>query len=154
MRYGVASGPITAGVLQGKTPLFDIWGKTVNLASRMESSGAPGRIQISESVFQAVINEKDQPFTFDARHRVACKGFGSVNAYFLSSCKLPPPKALLLSRHIQPNLGRFYFDNAVPGFRSTASKTSGSSGHTSAASGRTSPRSSAASGVGGDRLRG
>eukprot|EP00667_Euglena_gracilis_P001506 EG_transcript_1506 len=38
MRYGLAAGPLTAGVLQGKTPLFDIWGKTVNLASRMEST--------------------------------------------------------------------------------------------------------------------
>eukprot|EP00667_Euglena_gracilis_P001392 EG_transcript_1391 len=106
MRYGVASGPITAGVLQGKTPLFDIWGKTVNLASRMESSGVPGRVHLSESVHQAVANEKGQPFTFDSRHKVACKGFGSVNAYFINSCSLPPPKALLHKCHIQPNLGR------------------------------------------------
>ena len=46
MRYGVASGPVTAGVLQGKAPLFDIWGKTVNLASRLESTGVPGTIQV------------------------------------------------------------------------------------------------------------
>eukprot|EP00667_Euglena_gracilis_P001022 EG_transcript_1022 len=151
MRYGVASGPITAGVLQGKTPLFDIWGKTVNLASRLESSGVPGRVHISESAFVAVSNVPDQPFTFDGRHRVMCKGFGSVNAYFINSCKLPPPKALLVSRHIQPNLGRFFFDNAVAGFRSS-SKT-GSSAHASSADRHSkgdpvSPRSSAASGPG------
>ena len=46
MRYGIAAGPVMAGVLQGKTPMFDIWGKTVNLASRMESTGQPGRIQV------------------------------------------------------------------------------------------------------------
>ena len=46
MRYGIAAGPVTAGVLQGKTPMFDIWGKTVNLGSRMESTGQPGRIQV------------------------------------------------------------------------------------------------------------
>ena len=46
MRYGIAAGPITGGVLQGKTPMFDIWGKTVNLASRMESTGMAGRIQV------------------------------------------------------------------------------------------------------------
>eukprot|EP00668_Euglena_longa_P028595 GGOE01035876.1.p1 GENE.GGOE01035876.1~~GGOE01035876.1.p1 ORF type:complete len:1162 (-),score=411.87 GGOE01035876.1:1521-4565(-) len=155
MRYGVASGPITAGVLQGKTPLFDIWGKTVNLASRMESTGVPGRVQVSESVFQSVVSVKDQPFTFDPRHRVSCKGFGSVNAYFVSSCTLPPPKSLLRSCGIQPNLGRFFFDNAVPGFKSS-SKT-GSSGHNSTvdrnSSGGTSPRSSAASGLGGSLHR-
>ena len=50
MRYGIAAGPVTAGVLQGKTPMFDIWGKTVNLASRMESTGQPGRIQVFASV--------------------------------------------------------------------------------------------------------
>eukprot|EP00667_Euglena_gracilis_P000539 EG_transcript_539 len=156
MRYGVASGPITAGVLQGKTPLFDIWGKTVNLASRMESSGVPGRVQVSESVYHAVINEKDQPFTFDARHRVSCKGFGAVNAYFISSCRLPPPKTLLVNCHIQPNLGRFSFDNAVPGFRSS-SKTGSSAPdstpeHNSAS--QSTPRSSAPSGMGAGSLSG
>ena len=38
MRYGIALGPVTVGVLQGKCPVFDVWGKTVNLASRMEVS--------------------------------------------------------------------------------------------------------------------
>jgi len=41
MSYGIASGPVIAGVLQGKSPMFDIWGKTVNLASRMETTGQP-----------------------------------------------------------------------------------------------------------------
>ena len=54
MRYGIAAGPLTAGVLQGKTPMFDIWGKTVNLASRMESTGVSGRIQVSELVYRSV----------------------------------------------------------------------------------------------------
>eukprot|EP00667_Euglena_gracilis_P001576 EG_transcript_1576 len=55
MRYGVSNGPITAGILAGKVPLFDIWGKTVNLASRMESTGQPGRVQVSEGVYQVVV---------------------------------------------------------------------------------------------------
>jgi len=53
MRDGMAAGPFTAGVLQGKTPLFDICGQTVNLASRMDSTGQPGRIQVSEAIYQA-----------------------------------------------------------------------------------------------------
>ena len=46
MRYGIATGPVTAGVLQGKAPMFDIWGQTVNLASRLESTSQSGRIQV------------------------------------------------------------------------------------------------------------
>jgi class 3 adenylate cyclase len=120
MRYGVSAGPITAGVLQGKTPLFDIWGRTVNLASRMESTGQPGRIQVAEGVYQTIVALKDQPFSFDARHKVFCKGFGNVSAYFVSTCTVPPPKELLTSLHVEPNFGNFYFDNPVPGFKTMA----------------------------------
>jgi len=135
MRYGVATGPVTAGVLQGKTPLFDVWGKTVNLASRMESTGVPGRIQVSEGVYQMAIKQKAQTFTFDPRHKVFCKGFGHVSAYFINTCHTPPPKALLQRMRIKPNLGHFYFDPAVPGFKAahkgTNSGPSGSHGSTS-----------------------
>eukprot|EP00668_Euglena_longa_P026586 GGOE01033277.1.p1 GENE.GGOE01033277.1~~GGOE01033277.1.p1 ORF type:complete len:1140 (+),score=364.51 GGOE01033277.1:175-3420(+) len=113
MRYGVSDGPVTAGILQGKVPLFDIWGKTVNLASRMESTGQPGRVQVSEGVYHVIIKLKDQPFTFDSRHQVYCKGFGQVHAYFLSTSSTPPPEELLASLGIEPNLGQFHFDNGA-----------------------------------------
>eukprot|EP00668_Euglena_longa_P038024 GGOE01048988.1.p1 GENE.GGOE01048988.1~~GGOE01048988.1.p1 ORF type:complete len:1158 (-),score=417.85 GGOE01048988.1:674-3682(-) len=116
MRYGLAMGPITAGVLQGKTPLFDIWGKTVNLASRMESTGQAGRIQVAEGVYQAVMMCHNQPFTFEGRHKVHCKGFGHVSAYFVDTCLIPPPKDLLVSLHIEPNWGNYLFQNPVPAF--------------------------------------
>eukprot|EP00669_Euglena_mutabilis_P002621 TRINITY_DN132_c0_g1_i1.p1 TRINITY_DN132_c0_g1~~TRINITY_DN132_c0_g1_i1.p1 ORF type:complete len:999 (-),score=276.51 TRINITY_DN132_c0_g1_i1:532-3528(-) len=117
MRYGMAAGPITAGVLQGKTPLFDIWGKTVNLASRMESTGQPGRIQVSEAIYQATTQVKGQPFVFETRHKVFCKGFGNVTAYYVNGCSVSPPLELLATLDIEPSLGQFYFDNPIPGFK-------------------------------------
>eukprot|EP00667_Euglena_gracilis_P012321 EG_transcript_12642 len=151
MRYGLATGPITAGVLQGKTPLFDIWGKTVNLASRMESTGQAGRIQVAEGVYQAVALCKDQPFLFESRHKVHCKGFGHVNAYFVDACAIAPPKELLERLHVEPNLGQFYFDNVVPDYKPAAkgggpASGSGPASHGSSSTGnRHSPHSSAAS---------
>jgi class 3 adenylate cyclase len=54
MRVGIATGPVVAGVIGRQRLLFDLWGDTVNLAARMESSGVPGRIQVSESTRAAV----------------------------------------------------------------------------------------------------
>eukprot|EP00668_Euglena_longa_P011075 GGOE01013432.1.p1 GENE.GGOE01013432.1~~GGOE01013432.1.p1 ORF type:complete len:1134 (+),score=292.86 GGOE01013432.1:137-3403(+) len=115
MRYGVSNGPITAGILPGKVPLFDVWGKTVNLASRMESTGQPGRIQVSEGVHHTLLKVKDQPFTFDSRHKVSCKGLGQVFAYFLATARVPPPEELLARLGIEPNLGQFHFECGIPG---------------------------------------
>eukprot|EP00668_Euglena_longa_P027001 GGOE01033791.1.p1 GENE.GGOE01033791.1~~GGOE01033791.1.p1 ORF type:complete len:1150 (-),score=382.53 GGOE01033791.1:281-3730(-) len=140
MRYGLAMGPITAGVLQGKTPLFDIWGKTVNLASRMESTGQAGRIQVAEGVYLAVIKHKDQPFTFESRHKVYCKGFGHVSAYFVDTCLFAPPNDLLLSLHIEPNWGNYLFQNPVPAFGAAKTGPQDPSGRSSN-SGGVSPRS-------------
>eukprot|EP00667_Euglena_gracilis_P011028 EG_transcript_11244 len=133
MRYGLALGPITAGVLQGKAPLFDIWGKTVNLASRMESTGQAGRIQVAEGVFQSVLMYKNQPFAFESRHKVYCKGFGHVSAYFVSSCLIAPPKELLVSLHIEPNWGSYLFHNPVPATGRAGPQDA--SGHSSASGG-------------------
>eukprot|EP00667_Euglena_gracilis_P001451 EG_transcript_1451 len=72
MSYGIAAGPVTAGVLQGKNPMFDIWGKTVNLASRMQSTSPPGRIQVTDLFCHAILAVPGQPFTFDDSHEVMC----------------------------------------------------------------------------------
>jgi len=106
----------------------------VNLASRMESTGQPGRIQVAEGVYQTIVALKDQPFTFEARHKVFCKGFGKVSAYFVNTCSVAPPKELLTALHIEPGFGNFYFDNPVPGFKAAARGsvvTSQSNQHTS-----------------------
>jgi len=143
MRYGIAAGPITAGVLPGKTPLFDVWGKTVNLASRMESSGVPGRVQITEQVHRLVIKATDNPFTFDAKHKVMCKGFGSVAAYFVSTCSRPPPRDLLTQLAIKPNHGRFFFDSGIPAARLMRGTESNSHSGTGSTGDRQSVHSSA-----------
>lgn len=80
MRIGLHSGPVTAGVI-GKTKFsFDIWGNTVNTASRMESTGLPGRVQISEAVRQALGTN----FELEERELVECKGLGKIQTYFLN----------------------------------------------------------------------
>jgi len=84
MRIGLHSGPVTAGVI-GKTKFsFDIWGNTVNTASRMESTGLPGRVQISEAVRQALGTN----FELEERELVECKGLGKIQTYFLNG-RLP-----------------------------------------------------------------
>eukprot|EP00667_Euglena_gracilis_P000925 EG_transcript_923 len=117
MSYGIAAGPVTAGVLQGKNPMFDIWGKTVNLASRMQSTGQPGRIQVSDLFHRSVIASPDQPFLFEDSHQVMCKGFGTVTSYFVKGTSETPPKALLTGLGLRPNLGLYFFENLVPGYR-------------------------------------
>jgi class 3 adenylate cyclase len=115
MSYGVSSGPIIAGVLQGRSPMFDIWGPTVNLASRMESTGQPGRIQVSEGVARKVSAVPGQPFHFEPGHTTYCKGFGAVTSYFVRSTSEPPPRDLMVQLGLKPSLGMFYFDNLLTG---------------------------------------
>jgi class 3 adenylate cyclase len=54
VRIGVHTGPVVAGVIGTQKHAYDIWGDTVNVASRMESHGAPGRLQVSDEVRQAL----------------------------------------------------------------------------------------------------
>jgi adenylate cyclase len=79
VRIGVATGPVIAGVLSLKRPAYDLWGDTVNLASRMESTGEPGRIQIAETTYWRIKNR----FECEARGVVEVKGVGPVQAYFI-----------------------------------------------------------------------
>ena len=58
---------------------YDLWGDTVNVASRMESSGMPGAIHVSESTYQALQGD----FVFESRGLTTCKGIGDVPTYFL-----------------------------------------------------------------------
>ncbi len=81
MRVGIHTGNVVAGIVGVKKFAYDIWGDTVNTASRMESSGEPDRVNISEVTYLLV---KEVPgFSFTARGKVKAKGKGEMEMYFV-----------------------------------------------------------------------
>ncbi|KAL8615133.1 hypothetical protein ACOMHN_054502 [Nucella lapillus] len=83
MKVGVNMGPVVAGVIGARKPQFDIWGNTVNVASRMESTGRPEHIQVTEDVYLPLMDTYD----FRCRGQVSVKGKGEMITYFLLSRK-------------------------------------------------------------------
>ena len=79
LRIGINRGPVVAGVIGTHKFIYDLWGDTVNIASRMESTGIPGRIQVTEAAYEYL---KDR-YEFEARGEVAVKGKGMMHAYLL-----------------------------------------------------------------------
>ncbi|MEJ2162819.1 MAG: adenylate/guanylate cyclase domain-containing protein [Robiginitalea sp.] len=79
IRVGINTGPVVAGVVGTKKFAYDIWGDTVNIASRMESYSEPGHINISENTYQLV---KDH-FICEYRGKVNVKNKGMMNMYFV-----------------------------------------------------------------------
>ena len=78
-RIGINSGTAVAGIVGREKFHYDLWGDTVNVASRMESHGVPDRIQVTEAVYERL---KDD-FVFERRGHVEVKGKGSTLTYFL-----------------------------------------------------------------------
>jgi class 3 adenylate cyclase len=78
-RVGMHTGPAVAGVIGIKKFIYDVWGDTVNTASRMESHGVPGRIQVTEATYQRLRDT----FAFESRGLVDVKGKGPLPAYLL-----------------------------------------------------------------------
>ena len=83
LRIGINSGPVIAGVIGKKKFIYDLWGDTVNIASRMESHGEASKIQISENTY-SLIKEK---FTIKKRGNIEVKGKGKMFVYFLLGIK-------------------------------------------------------------------
>lgn len=83
MRVGVHSGSVIAGVVGTKKFVYDIWGDTVNLASRMESSGEPGRVNVSAYTYMLIRDH----FDCEYRGKMDAKGKGKVDMYFVKGLK-------------------------------------------------------------------
>ena len=83
-RFGISSGELVAGVIGKQKFHYDVWGDVVNVASRMESDGAPGKIQISEATYELI----QADFVCERRGMVDIKGKGKMNTWFLESSRV------------------------------------------------------------------
>ncbi|EAT39155.1 AAEL009022-PA, partial [Aedes aegypti] len=80
LRVGVNVGPVVAGVIGARKPQYDIWGNTVNVASRMDSTGIPGYTQVTQEVIDSL---QGSHFEFRCRGQIKVKGKGDMVTYFL-----------------------------------------------------------------------
>ncbi len=84
VRIGIHTGPAVAGVIGKKKFIYDVWGDTVNIASRMESHGLPGQVHVTEATHALLEREYD----FEARGEIDVKGKGLMRTWFLRGKKL------------------------------------------------------------------
>ena len=83
LRIGINTGPVVAGVIGEQKFIYDLWGDAVNVASRMESSGLPGTIQVTEAVRRRL----DGRYSFEARGPIVVKGKGEMVVYLMTEAR-------------------------------------------------------------------
>ncbi|MBI4294342.1 MAG: GAF domain-containing protein [Betaproteobacteria bacterium] len=86
IRIGMHTGPGVAGVIGQRKFAYDIWGDTVNIAHRMESTGEAGRIHVSQEIHSRL----HEHFSFEEREELEVKGIGRMKTYFLTAEKSSP----------------------------------------------------------------
>ena len=87
LRIGINSGPVVAGVVGTHKFAYDLWGDAVNIASRMESGGVPGSIQVSSATYELIRDD----FVCEPRGLVPVKGRGDMETYFLIGRRIEAP---------------------------------------------------------------
>jgi adenylate cyclase len=104
IRIGIHVGPVVAGVVGTKKYAYDIWGSTVNIASRMESNGAPGEVNISAATYE-LVKEK---YVCLHRGKIYAKNVGDIDMYFVQSEITVPSERPALVKPLES------LDDAVP----------------------------------------
>jgi len=85
-RIGIHSGPVVAGIIGTHRFVYDVWGDTVNVASRLESHGLANRVQVSEATARLI----EDSFDLEPRGTISVKGKGKMKTFFLKAAKTTP----------------------------------------------------------------